>query len=103
MTLREPVEGEPKDALDGFPAAQALAASGRTDVADEVIRHLRGPYKPSHQEVLLGAHVLRKLDRPEIMLVRIKQAQTNLQQIESWLKTPGFFDDPSNWPSRMPN
>ncbi|HUE72548.1 MAG TPA: hypothetical protein VMP01_16810 [Pirellulaceae bacterium] len=104
MTLREPVEGEPKDPLDGFPAAQALAASGRTDVADELIRRLRGPYPPSDREVLLGAHILRKLDRPEIMLVRLKNAPASgaLQKIESWFKTPGFFDDPANWPSRLP-
>ena len=104
MTLRDPAVDDPKGPLDGFPAAQALAASGRTDVADEVIKYLKGPYPPTSLEVLLAAHVLRKLDRPQIMLVRIDQQGTNaaLQQIESWLKAPEFFDDPSNWPSRAP-
>lgn len=112
FTLRDkPDDNEAKGPLDGYPAAQALAANRGAEVADAVIESLRAERRLTFEELLLRAHVLRQQDRSQIILVRIDRYKhpavgghfgEHLKTIKGWFQTPGFFDDLANWPSRMP-
>ncbi|MCI0361547.1 MAG: hypothetical protein L0211_23940 [Planctomycetaceae bacterium] len=115
LTLKG-VDDEGGSPLSDFKAAQALVHIGGTRVRQAIFDSLRRPL--DRRELLIRAHVLAKLDPPQIMCEHIKMAiahqeelhrskvfrdhddqyLANLRQLHDWLKDAEFLKDRRNWP-----
>ena len=109
VALRRADIGEPKGPLSGYPAAQSISTIGGRHLAEMIFDSLNRE-TVSARELLLMAFVLHHNDSPPVNLERTRlidkhdprhHISLRLTQLKTWLQAPEFFDDPSNWPSRM--